>query len=420
MNKAANTKIILTAIIFFGIFGLAKISQAATLYVCPSGCQYSTIQAAANVVNPGDTVIVRDGTYTGGSYIVNLKRGGTASSWITFKAENKWGAKINGGHTSEDGFFLETGAHYIRIEDFEIYGTRNSGIFLNADSQTIPPPTVWAHHIYIKGCKIHDIARVTDNTDYGNSGIDTDWPCSDLTVDGNIFYNIGRLNWYTTPKAVPNGNQAENEATCTSAVSVACYNHDHGLYLRGPNNTIINNIFYPDFKSGWPIQGGKSAFGSNLEFKVINNTFYGANPMRDSIWSFSEAAASTHLTLQNNIVMNPTNYCFRYNSQLTNVDIYNNLCYGATFISSSGCSKSGYDCANNIEGQDPKFENLANKDFRLQSTSPAINKGLAYSGRTVDADGKSIVGLPDIGAYEYGGGGFDTTPPAVPQGLTVK
>jgi len=47
----------------------------------------------------------------------------------------------------------------------------------------------------------------------------------------------------------------------------------------------------------------------------------------------------------------------------------------------------------------------------------------------MDADGNSIVGLPDIGAYEYvgsssGGGGTtppaDTTPPAPPALIDVK
>lgn len=39
-------------------------------------------------------------------------------------------------------------------------------------------------------------------------------------------------------------------------------------------------------------------------------------------------------------------------------------------------------------------------NYRLQSTSPAINAGTGVS-LTTDADGKPILGTPDIGAYEY-------------------
>ena len=43
------------------------------------GAPYRTLQQAANVVNPGDVVIVRDGTYTGGSTILDITRSGTAA-----------------------------------------------------------------------------------------------------------------------------------------------------------------------------------------------------------------------------------------------------------------------------------------------------------------------------------------------------
>jgi hypothetical protein len=44
--------------------------------------------------------------------------------------------------------------------------------------------------------------------------------------------------------------------------------------------------------------------------------------------------------------------------------------------------------------------NPAGLDFTLTSTSPAINAG-AIVGLTTDYLGNPIVGIPDIGAYEY-------------------
>lgn len=49
---------------------------------------------------------------------------------------------------------------------------------------------------------------------------------------------------------------------------------------------------------------------------------------------------------------------------------------------------------------DPVFTNFTAKDYSLQSTSPCINTGVDV-GLTTDYLGNSIVGIPDIGAYEY-------------------
>ncbi len=74
----------------------------------------------------------------------------------------------------------------------------------------------------------------------------------------------------------------------------------------------------------------------------------------------------------------------------------------------------------------PEVCKFTGKDFHLQSTSPAINKGASIAGYDYDADGNPIVGAPDIGAYEYGSSttpppttSADTTAPSVPTGLTA-
>src|SRR4030066_2396040 len=85
------------------VFLLCAAGQAfgATYYVSPTGndansgligAPFRSIQKAATIVNPGDTVIVKDGTYTdtdGDDRIVRLQRSGTSDKWITFRAENK-------------------------------------------------------------------------------------------------------------------------------------------------------------------------------------------------------------------------------------------------------------------------------------------------------------------------------------------
>ena len=89
---------------------------------------FRTIQKAANIVNPGDTVIVEDGVYTGNnscsgnSVVVCLTRGGSSTAGVTFKARNRYGARVQGQvGTNNQGWCFLAGANYITIEGFDTY-----------------------------------------------------------------------------------------------------------------------------------------------------------------------------------------------------------------------------------------------------------------------------------------------------------
>jgi hypothetical protein len=169
------------ASLFFAAAG--SVMAAMTYYVSPSGSDinagtlgapFKTIQKAANIVNPGDTVIVRDGVYTGGSFaIVSLTRSGTPANWITFRAEHKWGAVLDGERQGDSDpsndteiLFNMSGAGYIRIEDFELRNGKDHGFFASNS----------ASNIYMYGNKVHDIGRYpllcSDTSSvYGNTGL---------------------------------------------------------------------------------------------------------------------------------------------------------------------------------------------------------------------------------------------------------
>jgi hypothetical protein len=57
--------------------------------------------------------------------------------------------------------------------------------------------------------------------------------------------------------------------------------------------------------------------------------------------------------------------------------------------------------AGNITGLDPQFVGRSSKDYRLQSSSPAIGKANPAYAPSVDFSGKSRDSSPDIGAFEY-------------------
>jgi hypothetical protein len=243
MNKGKTGKFNLNlfiAIILF-IFTAAGNAAAATYYVSTTGSDsnsgligapFKTIQKAANIVNPGDTVIVKNGIYTdtnGDDAIVKLSRGGTSSSWITFKAENKWGAKLDGQKNATDyGWVFLTGADYIRIEGLEIYGCKSMGIHINQTTS----------NTYLYRNKIHDIGRLCNDSQYGQAGIYFGTRAKYITIDSNVIHHIGRYGW-------PGGPQCDPSHPYDGT-------HDHGLYLNGPYVTVKNNIFYEN-NSGYDI-----------------------------------------------------------------------------------------------------------------------------------------------------------------------
>src|SRR5436190_18685183 len=124
-RKAMNTPLMMKAVctpFLLALMGAVLVKPAgrtlpppqsgATYYVAPRGADsnpgsqsrpFRTIQHAADIVNPGDTVIVEDGTYNGTGTgtacasatsrpVVCLTRGGTIQRWITFRARHKLGA----------------------------------------------------------------------------------------------------------------------------------------------------------------------------------------------------------------------------------------------------------------------------------------------------------------------------------------
>jgi hypothetical protein len=352
-----------------------------TYYISPTGSDrnigsvsepFKTIQKAADIVDPGDTVVAQDGIYTdtdGDGRIVNLTRGGVASKWIIFRAENKWGAVLNGMNSAGYAWQFGPNADYIRIEGFEIKDLTSIGFFIGSG----------ATHINIYMNKVHDIARrkiacSEGDAGIGHGGVYASPNANNLIFDSNIIYRTGRI---------PGGCDLHD------------FNKDHGIYSNGPYGTVINNIFY-DNNAGWGVQLQNSADHWN----IINNTFYGTNPGRDG--HIVIVGSRNDINIQNNISHSPGRHFVQSSTPANDakVIIRNNLVYGGVAMSVSG---AGYSLSNNITGQDPRFVNLTERDFHLQAGSPAVGKGNAEFAPKFDHDRKprSRDGHCDIGAYEH-------------------
>ena len=181
--------------------------------------------------------------------------------------------------------------------------------------------------------------------------------------------------------------------------------------LEAYNNLIYNAGLGPDFADGnsqWDCTLTSSTASAPIQ--IYNNTIYncgyngGGGPGGGCYSTFSAT------NLENNICYEISPFSYFDGSIASGVTCSNNLFYGAG-STPSGCSAAAVNA-------NPQFAGLANFDFHLVSSSPAIDKGMSIANLTWDLDGTTRPqgAAFDIGAYEFFSG---TAPPSPPTNLTV-
>ncbi len=340
-----------------------------------SAAPWRTIQHAADVTNPGDTVIVNDGVYTGGANVVTIGRSGTAAAWLVFRAAHLWGAVIDGQNNSSTTGF-EINGNYIRVQGFEVRNTNRYGFDAYGGSES----AAGNHDIDVLQNHIHDIGHICTGSVGGIVGVDA--YSDNLTIERNVIHDIGRLGPGEQGCVEPNGNWQ---------------NHDHGVYNGiGDNVVIRNNVFY-NFTHGFAIQryNGNGAVTNGLT--IVNNTFAFPNPWRDS--HIIIATGVNNLLIANNIFYQPTTAAVWFDTGgLTNVTLSNNLSFGAAM--SEGLS--GMTSVGNLVNVNPGFVSVSGLDFHVQAGSPAIGAGMTLSSVPNDLDGYLRSGTAyTIGAYQF-------------------
>jgi hypothetical protein len=324
---------------------------------------FKTIQRGATMAKPSTTVHVAAGTYYGN---VSSKVHGTASARIRFVSDTKWGAKIIG--TGTEGMWTNN-ANYTDIVGFDITGSGRLGI-LN-----------WASYTLMQGNHVHNLSASGGCTGGGGAGINNaNYASSDGDIIGNVVHDIG----------VP--------GKCNAI---------QGIYSANLRGRIMNNIVYR-----------ASSYGIHLwhaadKVIIANNTVFqnGAGGMGGGIvMGVGDSPGGRVLTntkVINNIVYNnPASgikqYCYSGQACIGSGNVVaNNLAFGngSNNISMKVGSATGTISA------DPQFVNYqanGTGDYRLKSSSPAVNKGTVTSAPTTDISGvaRPRGAAHDIGAYE--------------------
>ena len=323
---------------------------------------FKTINKAASVAKASTTVHVAPGTYNGN---ITTKLSGTSTAKIRFVSDTKWGAKIIG--SGKEVMWLNNGSH-VEINGFDISGPGRLGI-QNMGSNTL-----------VTNNRVHHITVSGGCTGSGGAGIvNASYTSSAGDIIGNVVHDIGKPGGCNGVQGIYSSNKGSKILN-----NIVYRASAYGIHLwhAATDSTIANNTVFANGSSG---MGGGIVTGvgdkpGNIQLKntkVINNIVY-KNP-RQGI----------------------SQYCYSGQSCIGSGNVTaNNLVYGnGSAISLRVGSATG------TINADPKFVSYnptGTGDYRLQSSSPAVNKGIKANAPTVDIAGalRPKGGAWDIGAYE--------------------
>gem|GEM_PF-1508870 len=337
-------------------------SSSAVHYVSPTGNDtnsgsfsrpWATIQHADAVAKPGDTVVVLDGTYRGNVVLVSS---GTSGEPITYKAQNKWGAKLVGTGSGAGSTVIGVNGGYIVIQNFDITGSNANGIIL-AYSGSI------ASHNQAIGNYVHDMV-VPCNSDSGTA-IETGSGDNYNGISHNDM--IGNLVVNITPYGgCPGGHQAS------------------GLFAETPYSVIADNIV---INAGYGIQSWHAA--SNVA--IVGNTL--VNNLRSITVGAGDSPygiTNDYSLVRHNIVYNSASTAIAETGKTGSHNKYiDNLVYGGDISISL---KNGLKATGTLNA-DPKFVNntgTADGNYALRADSPGRWKRLSLNEATM-AVGANLV-----------------------------
>jgi parallel beta-helix repeat protein len=406
--------------------------EQATYYVSGSGkdtnngfstsSAFRTIQKAANLTKPGDTVLIMNGLYTNShsGNVVSITRSGTSSAWIKYQAYSDHKPKIK--HNAWHGIEVKNSASYIEIKGLEIEGN-NANIsrdYALSQRYNTSNPLTSGNGITVDGRGSSDPRHIKlfNNKIYNCGGGGISVIRSDyVTINGNEIYNNAWYSPYANSGVSmwQNWNSDSNGGYKMYVTNNKIYNNRQYVpwiangKISDGNGIVIDDSRHTQNNSSLSTYKGRTFIANNIVYKnggagivtylservdIINNTAYMNNQSPELSGGQILAHESSDVKVMNNILYAYPGKKVNNNWNNTNV-IYNyNIYFNSSLISVKGA---------NDRVADPKFVNASAGDFRLSSSSPAINNGWTWGSLKLDfAKAPRPSGTKyDIGAYEY-------------------
>ena len=286
----------------------------------------ASLQAAANVVKPGDTVQVMNGTYTAPAYGValDITTSGTANAPITFEAApgqtpvidstGGWNAiDIQASYIVVSGFTVVGGAANYNLQSaLAGYGTGNAnldgnGIVVNPSSSVSLP-----NHITIENNTVSnepgggigidgaDYVQILNNVVHNNANWSA-YGTSGITINSSV-----NLDTNPGPHDIVSGNIVYDNAQLVPSSGVGAITDGEGIILDSNQNytseiLVENNTVYGNGSAGI-----ESFLTNNAT--ITGNNIYGNNTQNIQSQGNAEILInqSNNNTVTNNTTVNPT------------------------------------------------------------------------------------------------------------------
>jgi parallel beta-helix repeat protein len=387
-----------------------------------SAAPFLTIQKAADLVVAGDSVTVRPGTYAGFSLGWDFPQNGTAKKPIKFDADP--GAIITSRNAkTADGIDLE-GASFIIVDGFTVRNT--SGTITRAGIRSVTNTNVTISNNTADGCGTWGIfsgfsenLTIDHNTainTIAQHGIYVSNSADNPIVRDNILYGNNDCGLQINADASQGG-----DGIITGAIIEGNIIHDNGvaggaaINLDGVQDSIIrNNLLYNNHAGGISLYHIDAAAGSKNNV-IANNTIVMPS---DGRWDLNITAGSTGNIVFNNILYNAQAFrgSITISSDSTSGFVSDYNLVMDRFSTDDGDTGQSLAAWRSATKQDAHsiiatsasaiFANAAANDYRLTTTSAALNHGTSIfaskSAPITDLLGaaRPSGGAWDIGAYE--------------------
>jgi parallel beta-helix repeat protein len=294
---------------------LARASSAAVFYVRAGGSDdadglspaaaFATINhAALSLRNPGDQVIVGQGTFKEGD--ITPAHSGFAGHLVEFIADTSGTLTGDGAGPVEitppaprtTGFLL-AGRHHIRIDGFTIVGAVDAGIQVRSDVTGLASSDVTIRNTVVRDCvkrgldiTAGGVVAVDDNVAVANGS-------SGISITG--LAGTGATLAVSNNQAIQNGSHGLFVSNAIGGVIVGNQAEDNagsGILMRASSNVSIDGNMASGNQDG--IAAGVGANGTDLVTDVSIN----GNDAHDNAQAGIDVVASGSVTVEQNSVTN--------------------------------------------------------------------------------------------------------------------
>jgi len=273
------------------------------------GKQFSIFQPALSVAIAGDTILLREGVYSGNSYRENLK--GTSENWVTILAAPNENVVFRGGGAA---FYL-VDVEYIRINGLQFEDQTGNSLSID-DGGTYDTPT---HNVVILNCTWLSMNTTGPSNMIKMAGVDSfsiyncvflNGPVNGIGID-LVGCHFGVIDDNYFDKSGSYAIQAKGGSNDIDINRNLFINStDRTINIGGSTGTPYFRPLNADYEAkrvnvySNVFRGSKApiTFATAIDCEVINNTIL--NPVTWAFRILQETSDTRFITCSNNTIKN--------------------------------------------------------------------------------------------------------------------